>query len=71
MNDLIMALTILAKYANPEDRTPTHCEHDELNVHAGIKLESVSQEDVKKLDELGFFWSEYNNCFMSYRFGSC
>lgn len=70
MKDLIQALTIFLKYAN-DDRNPTHCEHDQLSVVAGIKFEDVSPEDVAKLDDLGFIWSEEDECFISFRFGSC
>lgn len=54
MNDLIIALQIVAKYAN-DDHNPTHCSHDQLSVCAGITKEMVSDEDIAKLDELGFF----------------
>lgn len=67
MKDLIEALTILLKYGNP--RNPTHCEHDELTI-CGIDPKKVSDEDKKKLDKLGFFESESDECFKSFRFGS-
>lgn len=51
MSKLIEALQIFLKYGDPE--CPTHCEHDELTVV--IDPELVSEEDLKKLDELGFF----------------
>lgn len=70
MKELIQALQILLKYAN-DDRNPTHCEHDQLSICAGIELQSVSDEDIKKLDELGIFWSDEDECFISFRFGSC
>jgi len=70
MKDLIEALTILLKYAN-EDRRPTNCSHDEFFVGAGIDIEDVSNEDVLRLDELGFFWNKDYEGFSSYRFGSC
>lgn len=65
MEDLIKALQIFLKYGNPY--TPTHCEHDELTVD--IRPELVSAEDIKKLDELGFFVND--DYFKSFRFGSC
>lgn len=65
MSDLIEALTIFAKYQNP--RNPTHCEHDVLRIMA-VSQEEVSVEDVKRLEELGFFWGE--ECWQSFRFGS-
>jgi hypothetical protein len=70
MKDLIEVLQILLKYAN-DDRCPTHCEHDELSICCGIELEKVSKEDIEKLEELGIFWSEIDDCFKSFRFGSC
>ena len=70
MKDLIEALQILLKYAN-DDRNPTHCEHDQLYVGCGIAYESLTKKDIDKLDELGFFWDEESEGFISFRFGSC
>jgi len=71
MKDLIKALQILLKYAN-DDRCPTHCEHDQLYIGAGIdELEKISEEDINELDDLGFFWSDEDEGFISFRFGSC
>ena len=70
MKDLIQALQILLKYAN-DDRNPTDCEHDQLYIGCGIELEKVAKEDIDKLDELGFFWSDEDEGFISFRFGSC
>jgi hypothetical protein len=69
MKDLIEALTILLKYGDPYN--PTHCEHDVLTV-CGIDPSDVSDEDKKKLDELGFIVSNEDGdpCFISFRFGS-
>jgi hypothetical protein len=68
MNDLIEALTIMAKYATPA--LPTHCEHDVLTVMVDPAL--VSEEDLARLDKLGFIpggeWSD--EVFSSYFFGS-
>jgi hypothetical protein len=69
MKDLIEALTILAKYMDPEQKWPTHCEHDVLYV-CHIEPEDVSAEDIAILDELGFFPGDEGG-FMSFRFGSC
>lgn len=67
MDDLIEALTILRKYGNPE--WPTHCEHDTLTVC--ISPQDVdSEEDVARLEELGFEVSDDEECFYSFRFGS-
>lgn len=70
MDDLIEALQILRKYGNPE--YPTHCEHDKLNVD--ISAELVSEEDIKKLNRLGFFVDQgdgFEGTFSSFKFGSC
>lgn len=67
MKDLIEALTIFLKYGNP--KYPTNCSHDELYVD--INPDKVSEEDKKRLDELGFFVNEELEGFSSYKFGSC
>jgi len=67
MEDLIKALQIFLKYGNPS--APTHCEHDIMYI-CGIDHNTVTDEDKAKLDELGFYFNEYENCFTSYRFGS-
>jgi hypothetical protein len=69
MEDLIKALQILLKYGNP--RNPSNCEHDYFYV--AIDPELVSEEDIKELDNLGFFIdSEYGGeGFGSFRYGSC
>jgi hypothetical protein len=50
MEDLIKALQILLKYGNPS--YPTSCGHDQL-YFLGIEPESISDEDVKILYDLG------------------
>lgn len=67
MKELIEALQIFAKYQ--ENDYPTHCEHDTLHI-MGITEEEVSEEDMKKLDELGFFYSEEDDGFISFKYGS-
>lgn len=67
MSDLIEALTIFLKYGNP--CCPTHCEHDTLSIME-IDPNAVTPEDRARLKELGFFVSESDECFQSYRFGS-
>ena len=71
MEKLIEALQILLKYGNPT--FPTHCEHDVLIISGQINPVDVSKEDIKKLDELGFFVSEEygNKHFRSFKYGSC
>lgn len=68
MDELLKALTILRKYGNP--KRPFHCEHDYLYVD--IQAEKVSEEDMKELEEYGFFPDEeYNEGgFGSFRYGS-
>jgi hypothetical protein len=53
----------------PEQKWPTHCEHDVLYV-CHVDEEDVSAEDIARLDELGFFPNEEGG-FQSFRFGSC
>ena len=71
MNDLIEALSIMLKYGNPQ--SPTHCEHDVLQIHLDIDPKKVSDEDRARLDELGFFVSNEggDQHFRSFRYGSC
>ena len=68
MDDLIKALQILRKYT--DTKYPTHCEHDELTI-CDVDPSDVSREDIKKLDDLGFFVDSSEDCFRSFRFGSC
>ena len=71
MDDLIEALTILRRYLeNTNSPSPLHCEHDELTV-CDVFASDVSVADIKRLDELGFFVDDDDDCFVSYRFGSC
>jgi len=67
VSDLIEALQIFLKYGNP--RNPTNCEHDTLYIME-INPENVLIEDLRRLDELGFFVDDKEDCFMSFRFGS-
>jgi hypothetical protein len=67
MSDLIEALQIFLKYGNPSN--PTDCCHDQLTI-CEIEPSAVSQEDKDRLDELGFFVDEDEDCFISFRFGS-
>ena len=66
MNELIEALQIFAKYT--DTKWPTHCEHDVLWI-CGVEPDKVTEEDKKRLDELGFFIDE-DNYFKSFHFGS-
>jgi hypothetical protein len=68
MSKLIEALQIFLKYGDIS--SPTHCEHDVLQV--GYDPNKVSEEDIKRLKQLGFFPSDVDGepCFKSYRYGS-
>ena len=67
MKDLIEALTIFLKYQ--DERWPTHCEHDQLMI-IGVTEDEVSEGDRVRLKEIGFFWCEGDECWLSARFGS-
>lgn len=67
MKKLIEALQIFLKYGDKE--WPTHCEHDVMMVDIDYGI--VSDEDKKKLSELGFDHDVENDKFKSYQFGSC
>lgn len=67
LSDLIAALNIFLKYG--DEAYPTNCQHDTLRVYPASM--EISEEDMKKLDELGFIPdSEFEGAFVSYRFGS-
>jgi len=67
MEQLIEALQIFLKYKN--SKYPTHCEHDVMYIME-VEKDDVSEKDIKRLDKLGFFWSEEEDCFMSFKYGS-
>ena len=67
MSNLIEALQIFLKYR--DEQFPTQCEHDMLYVHVDPSV--VSGEDIKRLEEIGFFIAEELECFASYVYGSC
>jgi hypothetical protein len=51
---------------------PTHCEHDEFRVYPNVPKENFTAEELAQLDVWGFFWDdEFDEGFMSFRFGSC
>lgn len=67
MEDLINALLIFKKYRN--SKFPTNCEHDVLMIME-IEKDELSEEDKKEVARLGFFWSESEGCWSSFKFGS-
>ena len=68
MDDLIEALTIFRKYDNPS--YPTECSHDILRVY--VSPEGISGDDLKRLDDLGFFIDDEcgGDNFGSFKYGS-
>lgn len=54
------------KYDNPS--RPFQCEHDELIINVDPQI--VSEEDKRKLDDLGIFIGDDYECFKSFRYGS-
>ena len=67
MEDLIEALNIFIKYSIV--KWPTTCSHDVFAIME-VTEEQVSKEDKARLDELGFLFSEDEECWISFRFGS-
>ncbi|MDD5008563.1 MAG: hypothetical protein PHC68_09245 [Syntrophorhabdaceae bacterium] len=72
MKDLIEALQIFLKYKN--ETYPTHCEHDVMYI-MDVTKEEVSEEDRKRLGELGFIYDEDSDegageGWMSFKYGS-
>jgi hypothetical protein len=65
--DLLEALEILAKY--PSNFTsPLHCEHDHLTVMADP--DQFTDDELIRLERLGFFPKRDEGVFCSFRFGS-
>lgn len=70
MKDLIESLQIFLKYTGDMDY-PTHCEHDVMYCAHGFGPEVMSEEDVKRLDKLGWHWDGDDlECWLSFKFGS-
>lgn len=71
MKDLIEALQIFAKYVTDDYyfKHPTHCEHDVLRIMS-VHKDQLTEDEQKRVEELGFFWDEGEDCYMSFRFGS-
>lgn len=66
MEDLIKALQIFLKYTN--DKNPTYC-CDEC-LHVNVSPKAVTEEDIEKLNKLGFKENYEEECFYSFKFGS-
>ena len=67
MNELIQALNIFLKYANLD--YPTICEHDVLII-AGVRKDAMTEEDTNTVTDLGFYWSDHYDGWVSTKFGS-
>ena len=71
MEDLIEALKILSWYLTDDyyfNKYPTNCDHDVLRVC--VDYTEIREEDLKRLEELGFVPDENTGYMVSYRFGS-
>ena len=71
MENLIEALQILSGYLTDDyyfNKYPTRCDHDVLRVC--VDYTEISEEDLKRLEELGFVPDKYSGYMVSYRYGS-
>ena len=58
--NLLEGLRILCKYIK-EDDTFAYCDADQMCFSPDI--EELDKEDLKKLDDLGFFWDDEQDCW--------
>jgi hypothetical protein len=65
--DLVEAIEIFRTGSVNKTR-PFHCAHDTLSVMADP--ESYSEDQVARLEDLGFLVDRDGECFYSWRFGS-
>lgn len=65
MENLIKALQIFLKYDNPEN--PTHCYYELLSIMGDYS--KITHDDMLLLEELGFFYDEEEDAFISLKFG--
>lgn len=68
MKNLIEALSIFMGYCG-NIPFPTDCEHEVMYISHSVTREGMSDEDIKRLEELGFYWDEELDCFFSYIYG--
>ncbi len=66
-SDLLKGLTLLAKHQN-NLISPFHCTHDQLTVMADPT--AFTDDEIERLDTLGFSADAGQECFYSFRFGS-
>lgn len=69
MDDLIQALLIIKKYVG-DVTNPFHCEHDVLTI-GKLNPDDMTVADLRRVEALGFFVNEDEECLQSFRFGSC
>jgi hypothetical protein len=60
MKRLAAGLHILMKY-DPDGSTCA--EHDCIYAYPNIKKDTLSEEDAKEMDRLGWFWDFENGCW--------
>lgn len=65
--ELIAAIKLLAKH-QIDDARPFNCEHDVLSVMSDPS--AFTKEELERLDSWGFFPSDDNSYFESFRYGS-
>jgi len=64
---LIEALQIIDKYVDHASRDDGHhSEHDVLYVGGSVDKSEISQEDLDRLDKLGFFIDEEFDCWATF-----
>lgn len=66
-SEIIEAMQIFQKYG--EVQFPFYCSHDKLTVC--VDPAAVSEVDTARLEELGFHTDTSEDCFYSFRYGSC
>jgi len=74
MNDFIEAMMIFERYMTDKNaysyKYPFFCDQEQLSF-CGKGIENFSQEDIDRLEVLGFDWDSDADCWISNRFGSC
>lgn len=75
MNDLIEALQIMMKHGDV--KRPIHCEHDTLYIFPNSTLYifpnsmNFTDQEISRLEDLGFYTDDENEGFYSFKYGSC
>ena len=71
MKNLIAALQLIYSKMGLEVEFPTHCDHDVLSVHVDVSPSDFTTAELAQLELWGFDWDEDDECFQSFRYGSC